>query len=90
MNVIERYSNWGYWDQLDGKSIVDGELLLVTWPDGGPKQIIRAFVVDRGVMIYDHGNSYMGNDVRATARIEYRGVLVEVPLIGLEAKRVTQ
>lgn len=34
MKKLEVRSNWGYWDALDGKDLVDGEVLIFAWPDG--------------------------------------------------------
>ncbi len=38
MNKVEIYSNWCYYDQLDGKNLKDGEKLKVRWPDGQETQ----------------------------------------------------
>jgi hypothetical protein len=48
-------SNWGYWDQLDGVTLEDGEALEVRWPDG---TITRELVVIKSTVFqtYDHGH----------------------------------
>jgi hypothetical protein len=80
------YSNWGDWEQLDGKTLVDGEALRVTWPDGSTLDALVK-VVDHGQAISDHGSSYTGSRVRAYVEIDYRGVRALVPIRGLEAER---
>lgn len=87
MTRIVNYSNWGDWEQLDGKTLVDGEALRITWPDGSTLDaLIR--VVDHGQTISDHGNSYRGERVRAYVEMDMRGVRTLVPIRGLEAQRL--
>lgn len=88
MSKIIRYSNWGYWEQLDGKTLQNGERLRVMWPDGVQEEL-TVIVVDHGVPIDHHGHSYTGKDVRAYAILYHHGVEIRVPLLGLEAERVT-
>jgi len=47
---VEVYSNWGYWDRLDGENLVDGEKVIVRWPDGreGPKTVSVERTVELG------------------------------------------
>jgi hypothetical protein len=33
MNEPTLYSNWGYWDHLDGVELREGERVRVQWPD---------------------------------------------------------
>lgn len=87
MNKIERYSNWCYIDRLDGTDLVDGETLIIKWPDGQFQQ--TKIVVQRESQSYqDHGHT--GEIPVSTAYIlaYHRGVQVKVPLVGLEAQRV--
>jgi hypothetical protein len=84
---IEQGSNWGYWDQLDGKEMVEGEMLKVTWPDG-TVEVLRVRV-ERGTLIYeDHGHEGRGKDNKAFTTVNHHGVEARVYLRGLEAERV--
>ena len=87
MNKIERYSNWCYVDRLDGTDLVDGEILIVKWPDGQLQQV--KIVVERKSQSYqDHGIRNEMPVSKAHILAYHRGVQVKVPLVGLEAQRV--
>jgi len=86
MNAIERYSDWGYWDRLDGINLKDDEELIIEWPDGQLEQT-RISVVDATIQVSDHGKSYDSHSTRCFVKRFFRGVQVEVPLVGLKAQR---
>lgn len=88
MNRIETYSNWCYLDRLDGKDLVDGEVLIVKWPDGQLQQ--TKIMVERKTQTYqDHGHNGEMPVSHAYVLAYHRGVQVRVPLVGLEAQRVS-
>lgn len=87
MARITRYSNWGGWDQLDGRTLQDGERLRLTWPNGFQETATIA-VVDIGMNISDHGHSYRGQNVRAYVDFNHHGATARVPIAGFEAERV--
>lgn len=84
MSKIDRGSNWGYWDQLDGKAIADGEALRVRFPDGSTLDLL-ARVITRSAGVSD-GTEI--RDARSYLPVSVRGVDVLVPLYGLEAERI--
>jgi hypothetical protein len=53
-------SNWGYWFEVDGKRMIDGEWAIrISWPDGikGRGSLLYA----RGKATYpDHGHNFEG------------------------------
>lgn len=55
MKSVTRYSNWGYWDQLDGVTLKEGELISVQWGDG---TVTKESVVIReyNTVTSDHGH----------------------------------
>lgn len=87
MNPIVRASDWGYWDQLNGVTLTNGETLRVKWPSG-KIQVIMITVSNDRVAVSDHGHDCYVDDVRAWYFAGYEGVAVRVPLVGLEAERV--
>jgi len=76
--------DWGGWDELDGKRLVNRDRLSVTWPDGTTEEvdvkIVDSHVVPSRV---DDAITYS----RAYAIRDYHGVVVLVPIAGLEAAR---
>lgn len=87
MKQITRYSNWCEYDQLDGVDLVDGEHLLVEWPDGNKERVTIRVMTD------SYETSDMGHrcDIPTkTAHVvkDVNGVAVKVPLLGVKAKRV--
>lgn len=84
---VVKYSNWGDWEQLNGETLVDGEALRITWPDGTLLDVLIK-VIDHRQQISDHGHDSWGSDVRAYVEADYRGVRVLVPILGLEAQRL--
>lgn len=80
---IERGSNWGYWDQLHGQSLHDGEMLRVWFPDGSTVDTIKVVHHSQGV---SYGMEIF--DARAYMEDRVRFVDVLVPLFGLDAERI--
>lgn len=87
MKNIIRYSNWGDWDQLDGKTLEDGEKLRVEFPDGTIKDI-EVTMVKSTYDVSDMGTPYTCKSELAYIRSSIFGVSVFVPLIGLKAQRI--
>lgn len=83
---VMRKSDWGYWDELDGRALEEGERLVVEWPDGSTTTEVCH--VRKGVFNYnDHGHPGTGPDNVAFVNATVRGKVVEVPLTGMPAKR---
>lgn len=57
MNRVVVYSNWCYVDQLDGKTLENGEKLRVRWPDGKETQE-TVFTMDKSYDTMDHASPY--------------------------------
>jgi hypothetical protein len=69
---IDRYSNWGYMDSLDGWTLVDGEVLRLQWPDG--TVTTETIGVELGTMRYsDHGHDCTGPDHKAYITTTHHG-----------------
>jgi hypothetical protein len=80
--------DWRYADQVDGKDIVDGEILLVRFPDGF-EMYCKALVTTSTLPIKDHGHSYDSSRKQAYATTDFHGSTSLVRLVGLEATRFT-
>ena len=87
MTPITNFSNWGYWDQLDGTNLVDGETLTIRWPDD-TTTTERITVIDHRTTIGDMGSDYRAANQKAYLRSAFRGVEILVPLAGLLAERI--
>lgn len=88
MSKIEKKGDWGsYDDTLDGARLVDGELLIVRWPDGHLEQITVNVRAEVG-SVSDHGKMYDTHSHVSYHVTQLRGVKIELPLYGLEAQRV--
>lgn len=86
--IVERLSNWGYWDQIGGKTIKPGKY-MIKWPDGNVSTEI--VVIDRRPFSYgDMGQTYESEDCKAYAAIEYHGSVGRVYLQGLAIKKVNE
>lgn len=87
MNRIERESDWGYWDTLDGVRLKDGERLRIRFLDGTESEhMIR---VDHGTFTYsDQGHQGTGENHRAYVVAVARGESLRQYIHGLEAVRV--
>lgn len=69
---VTRISNWGYWDAIGDKILVDGEPIIVSWPDGTTSlEVCRVEDNTRSVM--DHGSYCDIPDDRAFVVISWRG-----------------
>lgn len=81
MKHVIRASNWGYWDELDGEPLVDGERLAVRWPDG--TLTAETCRVEKGVIHYsDHGHPGTGPDNKAFVVASFRGAEARIYLYG--------
>lgn len=85
MNKIRYTSNWGGWDELDGVRLVARDRLTVRWPDGTCEDVDVKIVVSLD-QVNDMGPCTI-QYTRAHAIRDYHGVMVRVPLAGLEAAR---
>lgn len=87
---IVQYSDWGYFDQLDGKTLQEGEKLFVRWPDGSETQHI-CHIKSTSIYIMEHGSHCDIPTVQAIVRINHNGVQAEIPLRqpGIKCRRVT-
>lgn len=77
MEAIVQESNWGYWDTLSGRRVIDGEPMRVKWPNG---QITEEVChVDKRPFEYsDHGHRHNGPDDHAYVDHEVNGAKVRV------------
>lgn len=86
MNPITMRSDWGYFDQLEGVDLVDGELLHIEWPDGSTSEH-RIEVTDSGYESVKEGHI---PNKRACIIVEVRGIPARVDLRAarVKAKRI--
>ena len=88
MNKIERKGDWGsYQEMLDGVALVDGEAIVVRWPDGQLQQIVVKIAVTSGT-VNDMGHVYATAQHASYYMASHHAVEVRVPLVGLEAQRI--
>ena len=86
---IETYSNWCHFDRLDGVDLVDGDRLIITFPDG-KERLVKAIVQREDYTTYEQGGHHTNIPVRrAYAETSVWGVPVKLPLAGLEARRAS-
>ena len=57
MKKVVVYSNWCYVDQLDGRTLNQGERLKVRWSDGH-ESIEAVVIMDKSHQAMDHGSPY--------------------------------
>lgn len=86
MSKIMVGGDWCYADQLDGRSLVDGECLDVTFPDGFQMRIKVTLQVT-GITIGDHGHDYQSTRSEAYYVTDIHGVPARIRLLGFEATR---
>lgn len=86
MSKIMVGGDWCYADQLDGKSLVDGECLDITFPDGFQMRIKVTLQVT-GITIGDHGHDYQSTVSEAYYVTDTHGVPARIRLLGFEATR---
>jgi len=82
-------SDWCYYDQLDGKTLQNGEKLKIKWPDSS---ITEETVLTkcRNLLFNDHGGRTEIPIIEAYITIHFRGVKAEIRLVdsGLLCQRV--
>ena len=87
MSVITRNNNWCSIDTLDGVEIKNDEKLSIRWPDG--TTTIEEVTVHKETRTeYDHGHPVDFPVSLAFARVEFRGLMVDVPIVNLDAVRI--
>ena len=87
--VITSQNDWGSGtDQLDGKPLVEGQMLVIEWPNGYVTACVIAVKKTEGSGM-DHGHSYHWEQHNAVVRENYNGVPYEIPIAGLPAVRAT-
>ncbi len=83
---VERVSNWGYWDELNGKPVIDGRH-LIKWLDGSiTEEDVKVY--DGKRVISDMGHPADIKDSYAYVVVSVRGVDTEIKIAGLEACRL--
>ena len=85
---VTQYSNWGYWDQLNGKTLEKGEEIVVRWPDGGLDCACVVDTIEWGESYSDMGSPTTIPHAVALAVIPIRGATVRVVLRGSGLKAV--
>lgn len=83
---VTRYSNWAEYDQLNGKTLEEGEVLNVIWPDGTRDRVIVTVKTDAH-RILEQGGYYTIKTAIAYVKSLYFGQEVLVPLLGVQAER---
>lgn len=87
MKPITTYSNWCYFDQLDGKNLEDGETLRLRFRDGTEKEI-KISVECFEETISDMGSPCQIPHRKAYTALKVHGTEFKLPLVGLYAERV--
>lgn len=89
MKEFTIYSNWGYWDYLDGKELKDGEEIEVVWSDGTIERL-KVTVLPSSLKTMDHGHEVELPVREAFATIYYHGAkaLIRLGGSGLKGRRV--
>lgn len=88
MKKIERDGNWCSVDKLDGVELKHNEDLIVEWPDG-ELQVYKIKVVRGTIECGEQGGTYHGPQSHAFVMITHKGHVVDVPIVGLRAQRVS-
>jgi hypothetical protein len=91
MDQVKRISNWGYWDELDGKELEEGEALTVIFPRARvPMRMVVKIIEQR------NNTSDMGSSTTISARTAYGEfelwgvcVLLQLNIKGVLCERVT-
>ena len=79
MQRVTIRSNWGYFDELDGRDLADGEGLRLKWPDG-------TITVAKVILVKtSEPGSDMGHPIdiplhRAFIGVNYRGAIAQIRL----------
>lgn len=75
---VTTLSNWGYWDQLGGKTLKEGEIVSVFWPDG---TITQSTTIHIDRVEFSLGpRDGMSEDCSAYLEVELHGADVRVYL----------
>lgn len=85
---VTQHSNWGYWDDLDGKALQNGETVEVQYPDGTIERGI-VFTEDHPSQGSDMGAPYTYHNVSAFLCFTLHGAEVRLGLRGMMARRVS-
>ena len=88
MAKIERYQNWCDVDQLGGTDLKDGEKLEVCFPDNQIRAI-EIVVEKTKETTSDMGHVELIPVQKAYYATKVYGVKINVPLVGLNARRVS-
>jgi hypothetical protein len=83
MSKVTVRSNWGYWDELDGEILKNGERVNVRWPDGSETQeTVR--VEKTSFQSEDHGHRCDIPVHKAYVDVNVRGVAASIRLAGAD------
>lgn len=85
--TVTQVSNWGYWDELDGKALAAGETVEVKYPDGTIERG-RVEIDSVSSTISDMGSPYRISTSSAFIRFEVHGAEVKLGLRGMQARRI--
>ena len=85
---IEKVSNWGYWDALDGRRLKEGDQLLIRWANAPPS--LHTVAIDHRTFEASEqgGSSTCPNDA-AYVTLELPQGTARIYIRGCEAERVT-
>jgi hypothetical protein len=87
MSKIETDRNWREVDTLDAIAVEDGERLEAVFPDGKKRRVVAK--IKRGSYeASEQGGSWTIRMSRAYATVTHWGIAVDLPLAGLEARRL--
>jgi hypothetical protein len=88
MSPITTLYSWSHSDQLDGIDLIDGEALMLRWPDGHTERVtIRVEKMERAYM--DHGHQDSAIDSIAYVEVVIHGAEIGVNVgdAGFQAER---
>lgn len=74
-------------DHLFGERLNDGEMLVILWPDGSEMRKRIKVIHCQDQAIHRNGGSYTRNTFHAFVTLKIRGAMIDVSLIGLNARR---
>lgn len=88
MSVIQRTGSYSSIDILNHTQLVDGEELIIKWPDGQMQQVM--ILVEKSEFTFSEQGSVNSKGISSHAYVisYHRGVQIKIPLLGLEAQRV--
>lgn len=87
MSRIWTYNNWCHYDRLDDLDLLDGERLIVTFPNGETLEVTCSIKKSSYTTIEQGGHRTEIPVRKAVLNTKWKGVEVQVPLVDLEAKR---